>query len=287
MSARALLAVVLAALVAGQAAAVPLASVKLVEHPAKGSPAGLGSDGPKGVMYFKDGSSAPSCGLLPRGGKEIAPLLEPDGDENFPQCSGFVGATRFRWGDQTVYVVRVLQRDTTEDTSESDIALATGPNGLDKPDGVDQGSIVTHKPLAAVTAWVKSQLVSAADAKAGFQPSERDLVLVDGAYLAVSVDAAGGRCRLSAGAIALDAPPVPAVLPCSAMLATTGFVDKGTAWFVALLKTPDGHVAAHAFSANAKAAGPAPDIDAKLAAAAAGGKILPVRDALRKLVAGH
>jgi hypothetical protein len=287
VSARVLLAAVLAALLTGQAAAVPLAAVKLVEHPAKGSPAGLGSDGPQGVMYFKDGSSSPSCGLLPRGGKEIAPLLEPDDGESFPQCSGFVGAARFRWDGQTVYVVRVLQRDTAEDTSDTDVALATGAGGLVRPDGVDQGAIVTHKPLATVAAWVKSQLVSAIDAKAGFQPSESDLALVDGAYLAVSVDAAGGRCRLSAGAIALDAPPVPAVLPCSAMLATTGFVDKGTAWFVALLKTPDGHPAAHAFVANGKDARPAPEFDARLAAAAAGGKILPVRDALRKLVAGR
>jgi len=276
-----------AALLAGSVGAVPLASVQLVEHPAKGSPAGLAPDGPKGVMYFRNGSSTPSCGLLPRGGKEIAPLLEPDGDENFPQCSGFVGAQRFRWGDQTVYVVRVLQRDTAEDTSDSDIALATGPGGLAKPDGVDQGSMPNHKPLPTVAAWVKSQLVSAADAKAGFQPSERDLTLADGAFLAVSIDAAGSRCRLSVGAVALDTPLVPAVLPCSGMLATTGFTSGGTAWFVALLKTPDAHTVAHVFSANAKAAGPATDYDARLADVAAGGRIVPVRNALRKLVAGR
>jgi hypothetical protein len=285
--ARALWVTALPAVFAAPAGAVPLPSVQLVEHPAKASPAGLGADGPKAVMYFKNGSSAPSCGLLPRGGSEIAPLLEPDGDENFPQCSGVIGAVRFRWAGQTVYVVRFLQRDTSEDTTDSDVALSTGPAGLARPDGVDQGAMPNHKPLGTVAAWVKAQLVGAGDIKAGFQPSERDLALTDGAFLAVSVDAAGARCRLTPGAVALDAMPTPIVVPCSGVLATTGFSSGATAWFVVLVKTPDGHTAAHAFSASAKTAGPAPELDAKLATTAAGGKILPVRDALKKLVAGR
>jgi hypothetical protein len=287
MSMRPFLLTAAAGLVAGPATAVALASVQLVEHPAKPSPAGLGADGPKAVMYFKNGSSAPSCGLLPRGGTEIAPLLEPDEGSDYPQCSGFVGAVRFHWAGQSVYVVRFLQRDTAEDTSDSDVALAAVPAGLARPDGVDQGAMPSHKPLGTVAAWVKAQLVGLDDAKAGFRPSGRDVALTDSAFLAVAVDPTGARCRLTAGTIALDAAPTPTVVPCGAVLATTGFVSGATAWFIALLRTADGHAVAHVFSAGATAAAPSPEFDARLAAAAAGGKILPVRDALRKLVAAH
>jgi hypothetical protein len=236
-------------------------------------------------MYFKGGSAAPSCGLLPPASREIVPLLEPDDHESFPQCSGFAGALRFRWGDQFVYVVRVLQRDTTEDTSNSDIALAAGPSGLEKPEGIDQGAMPDRKPLLTVAAWVKSQLVGSADAKAGFQPSQPHLALAGGAFLSVGIDAAGGRCRLSAGAVTLDAPPVPAVVPCSAVRATTGFASGTTTWFVALVTTPDARSAAHVFRVDATKAGPAPEYSSRLATVAAGGKILVVRDTLRKLVA--
>ena len=287
MSMRQFLLAAAAGLVGGPAAAVALASVQLVDHPAKPSPAGLGADGPKAVMYFKNGSSAPSCGLLPRGGTEIAPLLEPDEGSDYPQCSGFVGAVRFRWAGQSVYVVRFLQRDTAEDTSESDVALAAVPAGLTRPDGLDQGAMPSHKPLGTVAAWVKAQLVGLGDAKAGFKPSERDVALTDSAFLAVAVDSAGARCRLTAGTIALDAAPTPTVVPCGAVLATTGFVSGATAWFVALLRAADGHAAAHVFSASATAAAPSPEFDARLAAVAAGGKILLVRDALKKLVVAH
>jgi len=287
MSMRQFLLAAATALVAGPVAAVALTSVQLIERPAKPSPAGLGVDGPKGVMYFRSGSSAPSCGLLPRGGTEIAPLLEPDEGSDFPQCSGFVGAVRFNWAGHTVYVVRFLQRDTAEDTSDSDVALGAGPAGLARPEGVDQGAMPSHKPLNTVAAWVKAQLVGLDDAKAGFKPSERDAALVDSAFLAVAVDPAGARCRLTTGTIALDAAPTPTVVPCGAVLATTGFVSGATAWFIALLRAADGHAVAQVFSAGATAAGPAPEFDARLAAAAASGKILPVRNALRKLVAAH
>ena len=287
MSLRQFLLAVLASSVAGPATAVALASVQLVEHPAKPSPASLGADGPKGVMYFKKGSSAPSCGLLPRGGTEIAPLLEPDEDSDYPQCSGFVGAVQFHWAGQTVYVVRFLQRDTAQDTSDSDVALSASSAGLARPDGVDQGSMPTHKSLGTVAAWVKAQLVGLDDTKAGFKPSERDIALTDNAFLAVAVDSPGTRCRLTVGAIALDAAPTPTVVPCGAVLATTGFVSGATAWFIALLRTVDGRSVAHVFSVGATAAASSPSMDAKLAAAARGGKILPVRNALSKLVAAH
>jgi hypothetical protein len=287
MRAGPLQAAAIALVLAGQVAATPLASVRLVERPAKPSPASLGPDGPKAVMYFKNGSATPSCGLLPRGGSEIAPLLETEGDENFPQCSGFVGAVRFRWADRAVYVVRFLQRDTSEDSSDSDAVLSDGPGGLVRPDGIDQGALPNHKPLGVVAAWVKAQLVGLDDAKTGFKPSEHDLALTDGAFLAVAVDGTGARCRLSAGAVAFAGVPAATVVPCTAVLATTGFASGGTSWFVALVKMPDSHTVARVFSANAKAAGPAAEFDARLAAVAAGGKILPVRDALKKLVAAR
>jgi hypothetical protein len=285
MSVRRLLVAAAAAIVAGPSAAVALASAHLVDHPARPSPAALGAEGPKAVMYFKNGASAPSCGLLPRGGTEIAPLLEPDEGGDFPQCSGVVGAVRFKWADRTVYLARFLQRDTGEDTSDSDAVLVGSEgNVLTRPDGVDQGAMPNHKSLRTVAAWVKAQLVGLEDAQAGFRPAAGDIALTDGAFLAVAVDAAGARCRLTPGSVALDAAPTAAVVPCASVLATTGFADGGTSWFVALLRTAGGQAVAHVFSAGAKGAGPAPEIDARLAATAAGGKILPVREALRKLV---
>ena len=287
MSLRQLMLAAVASSIAGPATAVALASVQLVDHPAKPSPAGLGADGPKGVMYFKKGSSAPSCGLVQRGGTEIAPLLEPDEGADYPQCSGFVGAVHFHWGSETVYVVRFLQRDTAQDTSDSDAALSASSSGLERPSGVDQGSMPTHKSLGTVAAWVKAQLVGLDDTKAGFKPSERDVALTDNGFLAVAIDTTGARCRLTVGTIALDAPPTPTVVPCGAVLATTGFVSGSTAWFIALLRSADGSAVAHVFSAGATAAAASPSLDVKLAAAARGGKILPVRDALRKLVVAH
>ena len=71
------------------------------------------------------------------------------------------------------------------------------------------------------------------------------------------------------------------------MLATTGLVSGTTSWFIALLRAADGHAAARVFSASTTAAAPSPELDARLAALAAGGQILPVRDALKKLVAAH
>ncbi len=288
MKASPLLAAALA-LAAGPALAqaTPLASVQLVERPATPSPAGLGADGPRAVLYFKRGSSAPGCGLLPRGGTQIAPLLEPDEGSDFPQCDGVTGAVRFAWQGRPVYVVRFLQRDTREDRGDSDAVFIDGPSGLAAPDAVDTGKRPRHRPLPAVAAWVKSQLATQGEAQAGFKPSPRDVAVTDGAFLAVSVDATGGRCRLTAGSLAQETPAAPVIAPCAALLATTGFANGDDAWFVALLQTPGQHPVARVLRVGPNGVAPEAGLDAALAPTAAAGKILPVRDALRKLVAAR
>lgn len=248
------------------------------------------ADAPPVRFYFPPGASAPSCGLLVASGKQVLPLVEPDEGSNFPQCVGVPAAMVLQQGAQRFLLLRVKQKDTREDTSLNDMLLLDRGGVPQMRDDLSSTSAPDgSKPLPQVAAWLRARWALQTDADQGARPLPEHTATTPGAYLAVS-QKSGGQCQFSVGAPERAAPSLQVTHPCERVAATSVFQQGAESWFVVLLSGGStsgtaGKSQALVFVSDAKGAREQPELGAELQSKAAEGKILPLRQALQKLVA--
>jgi hypothetical protein len=149
------------------------------------------------------------------------------------------------------------------------------------------------KPLSQVAAWLRARWALQTDADQGARPLPEHTATTPGAYLAVSQKSAG-QCQFSVGAPERATPSLQVTHACDRVAATSVFQQGAESWFVVLLggSGGSGSAAGNAgkgqalvFVSDAKGAREQPELGAELQSKAAEGKILPLRQALQKLVA--
>ena len=242
------------------------------------------ADAPTVRFYFTAGASAPSCGLLVAAKKVVVPLLEPDEGADFPQCTAVPSALVLQQGSERYYLLRLKQKDTREDSSLTD-TLLVDRGGMPVPlDDLSSTAAPTGKPLGQVAAWLRARWVNQANTQQGARAVPEHTATTPGAYLAVAQLASGG-CQFTLGSPERPTPGLTLTKPCSGVKATSAFQQGASSWFVALLDTTGQGAQALVFEVDAKGAREVPELAASLGAKAAEGKILPLRQALQKLVA--
>lgn len=258
------------------------------------------ADAPPVRFYFAPGASAPSCGLLIASGRQVLPLVEPDEGSHFPQCVGVPAAMVLQQGSQRFLLLRVKQKDTREDTSLNDMLLLDRGGVPQMRDDLSSTSAPDGgKPLPQVAAWLRARWALQTDADQGARPLPEHTATTPGAYLAVSQKSAG-HCQFSVGTPARATPSLQVTHVCERVSATSAFQQGAESWFVVLLGGSGGPGStagnpgnpgnpgkgqALVFVSDAKGAREQPELGAELQSKAAEGKILPLRQALQKLVA--
>lgn len=244
------------------------------------------ADAPAIRFYFTAGASAPSCGLLVAAKKWVVPLLEPDEGADFPQCTAVPSALVLQRGTERFYLLRVRQKDTREDSSLTDM-LFVDRGGVPVPlDDLSSPSAPTGKPLNQVAAWLSAHWINQTSAQQGARALPEHTAITTDAYLAVA-QFTDGRCQFTLGSPVNSAPSLSLTKSCSSVKATSAFHQGATSWFVVLFDAEGQSAQALVFEASAKATREAPELAAPLGTKAAEGKILPLRQALQKLVAAR
>lgn len=243
------------------------------------------ADAPPVRFYFAPGDAAPSCGLWVAAKGQVIPLVEPDEGSNFPQCIGVPSAMVLQQGAKRYLLLRVKQKDTREDTSLNDLLFveAAGvPQAQDDLSGTTAPA--TSKPLPQVAAWLRARWANQADTAAGARAWPEHTATTPGAYLALS-QTPGGQCQYTVGTPEAAVPSLKVSHPCERVSATSAFQQGASSWFVALVQQPGAGAEALVFEVDGKGAREVPAYATELKAKAAEGKILPLRQALQKLVA--
>lgn len=248
-------------------------------------PATWPADAPAIRFYFTAGASAPSCGLLVAAKKVVVPLLEPDEGADFPQCTAVPSALVLQQGAERYYLLRLKQKDTREDSSLID-ALLVDRGGVPVPqDDLSSTAAPTGKPLSQVAAWLRARWANQASAQQGARALPEHTATTPGAYLAMAQFPGG--CQFTLGSPERATPSLTLTKPCSSVRATSAFQQGASSWFVVLSDVEGQGAQAVVFEVDAKGAREVPDMAASLGAKAAEGKILPLRQALQKLVAAR
>jgi hypothetical protein len=280
----------LAALGCGNSAAAnalaPRASVELIHMTPAPGLAGLPPGAPKPVLYFRDKARAPSCGLLPAGSATapITPMLEPEPNEDFPACLEVTDGAVFTLGADTAYVFKYRQRDTREDSSTGYFFVRQTAAELRPVVELSGATVPFYKSIRSVAAWAKSRLVSLANEKDGYQTSAPDSINVDAGFLNLSRNAAAARCRTVVGGVAAPGRAASATLPCKAVVASTAWAHEQAWYFIVLFQNDAGQSQGQVFVVTGDGAREATELEAKLTAAIGSGKVLAVKEALRKAV---
>lgn len=241
------------------------------------------ADAPAIRFYFNAGASAPSCGLLVAAKKLVVPLLEPDDGADFPQCTAVPAALVLQQGGERYYLLRVRQQDTREDSSMNDLLFVDRGGMPVALDDLAAPSAPSGKPLGQVAAWLRARWANQADARQGAQSLPEHTATTPAAYLAVA-RLAGGLCQFTLGAAEHAAAGLTLSRPCAGVRATSAFQLGATAWFLVLTNREAQRSPALVFAVDAKGAREMPELAAALGAQAAEGRMLPLRQALQKLV---
>lgn len=138
--------------------------------------------------------------------------------------------------------------------------------------------------IAKAAAWAKASLASAEAATAGFESSRRDTVLAEHGFLAVGRNAAKGNCRVSVDRLVAGGTLAPVTPPCEAIVATTSLPGAQSDWLVVLTQGADGKPQGRVFEAGSAGVRAAADVETRLAATVAGGKLLAVKAELKRIV---
>jgi hypothetical protein len=243
-------------------------------------------DAPAVRFYFNAGDSAPSCGLLVASGRRIVPLVEPDPGANFPQCTDVPSALVLLQGTQRHFLLRVRQRDTQEDSSLTDL-LFQDRDGMPVPLGdLAAPAAPDGKPLSQVAAWLRARWTNQADAQQGASAWPEHTATTAGAYLALA-QLKGAQCQFTLGSPERTIPSLKVVKPCAGVMATSALQEGAVSWFVVLLDAGAPRRQALVFAVDPQGAREVPEWGDALGAKAREGKILPLRQALQKLLAAR
>lgn len=272
-------------------AQTPVAKVELIKAAPQPGLAHLPADAPQPVLYYLGRAKAPSCGLrLAEGGKPggtILPMLETEPGDDFPYCEEVTDEAAFEFGGNAGYVFRYRQRDTRQDTSAA-YFFVQQVNGVWRAlDGLNGATTPENKSIRTIAAWGKSKLVGAANEKDGYQTLAPDSISTESALLHVSRNAAAGQCRVVVEPVDAKSSLEPVTAPCASVLATTFLSGKDGGYFIVLIEGSDHATAGRILSVQKDVVQESMDLEKRLATEIAAGKILPVKAALRAMVAGR
>jgi hypothetical protein len=244
------------------------------------------ADAPLPVWYSFPRGAGLGCGLmLTKSATTITPLVEPGEDGAWPTCNGIPEATAFDWHGKPVYVYCYVQRDTREDTYTYDAFVQVLQGGIEFIEGLNGTDSPSRKPISQAAAWGKSMLAAAEAQQDGFTPSPKDTVFGDAAFLAIGLNRATARCRVTVDRLAAGSGPVAQTVACKGVLATTSVLANDASWFVVLTQGPNGQPQGQVFVADSSGVREASDLEHRLAPQIATGKALEVKAALKAQVA--
>lgn len=272
-------------------AQTPVAKVELIKAAPQPGLAHLPADAPQPVLYYAGKAKAPSCGLrLAEGGKPggtILPMLETEPGDEFPYCEEVTDEAAFEFGGNAGYVFRYRQRDTRQDTSAVYFFVQQVNGAWHPMDTLNGATTPENKSIRTIAAWGKSKLVGAANEKDGYQTLAADSISTESALLQVSRNAATGQCRVVVDPVDAKSSLEPVTTPCASVLATTLLSGKDASYFVVLIESADHTTVGRIFSVQKNVVQESANLEKRLATEIAGGKILPVKAALRAMVAGR
>ncbi len=264
---------------------VPVASVQVTalktrfDHRPPGAP--------RAVAYSpKEGYGSPSCGLLPAnpGSTDIVPLVEVREDDDWPRCDGVPEAAAFMWQGARRYVFRALQRDTRQDVYPNEQFFTATSDEIEPLTELYGETPPERKSVRWLAAWAKSRLVAKDGVAAGFADSPKDAVVDEAGFLVAGLDAKAGRCRLAVDVVAKDSGLAPVVTPCRSVLATALAPGRTGTVFLAMLDVPGQGPRGRVFVVDAKGVSESAALELRLQPAFAGGRILDVKAALKRVL---
>jgi len=135
-----------------------------------------------------------------------------------------------------------------------------------------------------VAAWLRARWANQASTQQGARALPEHTATTPGAYLAVAQLTGAGSCQFTLGSPERATPGLTLTKPCTDVRATSAFQQGASSWFVVLYDAVGQGARALVFEVDAQGARETPDLAASLGAKAAEGKILPLRQALQKLV---
>lgn len=190
-------------------------------------------------------------------------------------------------GSDRYYLLRVQQKDTREDSSQTDLLLVDREGMPVLVDDLSAPSAPSAKPLGQVAAWLRARWVNQAQALQKAQPQPEHTAITPGAYLAVAQSPAAGNCHYALGTPESPEPGLTITKPCRAIKASSAFQQGAASWFVVSVEDGDPASRILVFEVTPQGAHEMPELEAALRAKAGDGKILPLRQALQRLVSNR
>lgn len=171
------------------------------------------------VMFYNQGNSVPSCGVLtvaaPGEPPNFIELVGSDPGVGFPQCLAIVSLTLFRLQSRDYIGITYLSRDTREDAERGFHYLVHDPaRGWDTDtlltSTVAAQSVGAAQPqnipsLASADVLRRARLATLRSSAASWQLVERDVISDKSSSFAIEYDQKDRQCRFSveAGASAV------------------------------------------------------------------------------------
>jgi len=269
----------------------PASKVEWIKAAPQPGLAHLPADAPQPVLYYARKAKTPSCGLRPmdqgQPSATILPMLETEPGDDFPYCEAVTDEAAFEFGGNAGFVFRYKQRDTREDSSAAYFFVLQTDGAWRPLDKLNSVTTPGNKSIRTIAAWGKSKLVGEANEKEGYQTIAADSMSTESSLLNVSRNATTGQCRIVVDLVEAKSSFAPLDAPCASVLASTLLTAKDASYFIVLFEGTDHQTAGRVFSVQEKSVQESTDLEKRLAAEIAGGKILPVKAALRALVASH
>jgi hypothetical protein len=264
----------------------PLAKVELLKQAPKPGLATLPASAPRPVLYYLGGASAPSCGLLPSepGASIITPILETEPNEIFPNCLEVTDGAMFQYRGVTDYVFRYRQRDTREDVSTVHFFAQRSTAGIQPLYRLNEETAPVNKGIKYLAAWAKFRLISLDDEKESFVTSVSHSIITDSAILSVSRNLTMGSCRTEVDAVTTEATLSSAKAACNAILGSTSLVIGKAIYFIVMFESDGSRPIGQIVVVEGKSVREALELEKRLAAQIGSGKLLKVKESLRKLV---
>jgi len=220
-------------------------------------------------------------------GATILPILETEAGDDFPYCEAVTDEAAFAFGGKTGYVFRYKQRDTREDSSAAYFFVLQSGGAWQALDKLNGATTPANKSIRTIAAWGKSKLIGEANEKDGYETIAADSMSTESSLLNVSRNATTCQCRLVVDLVDVMSSFAPVDAPCASLLASTLLPGKDTSYFIVLFEGGDHQPVGRIFTVQEKSVQESADLEKRLATEIAGGKILPVKAALRAIVAPH
>lgn len=246
----------------------------------------LNKDAPRIVRYFNEGARMPSCGLITKKALKnaLTPILNVDAGEDFPNCASLNKAVAFNIQGEKVIAVQYSSQETRNEIEQQYFfAKQTTDGDLQPISLLNDATPPKAKTISQITAWAQLQI----DKNRNVNHStflEKDSVATPNGYYGIRENKVEHICTFIASPAIGEEEPLVATRGCTRFLASTVLAGKSE-YFVGLYEGLDNKPASIIFSISNSKVKAEVGIEEKLNNASASGKILTIKNALKKLIA--